>query len=194
MYCRALVLVLAALPAVCLAVPAPLPRAERRAAFEPPNTLDDLARIAARGGDVRRGAAFLKPRYAELDDLEQAYKPRRRGGVGVGPPGNTDGIEQKLFLLLRRPLTAVQVADQRADLLRVAHYSIAITEVARLFAPEKPRPNNRGAREWNAYADEVIRGARDLVAAARNGDPKGVQAAAVRTHGGCNECHAEFRD
>src|SRR5262249_35754003 len=141
-----------------------------------------------------RGALFLKPKYEELEDLEKAYKPRRRGGVGIGPATNTDGIEMRLFQLQRRQLNANELADQKADLQRAAHYAIAIREVTRLFAPEKPKANRRGAKEWNAFADGVIRGAKDLSAAARDGDLRGVQAAARRMIDGCVSCHEEFRD
>src|SRR5262245_22776029 len=104
---RAFVLAVSvALPALCFAAPAPFPRAERGPIkFVPPQNLDDLARIAEQRGDFRRGAVFVKPKYAELEDLEKAYKPRRRGGIGVGPLGNQDGIELRLVNLQRRELT-----------------------------------------------------------------------------------------
>jgi hypothetical protein len=191
---RLVLLALAALPAAVLAAPAPLPRPERRQAFVPPNSLDDLVRIARKGGDVRRGARFLRPKYEELDDLEKAYKPRRRGGVGVGPPSNADGIEYRLIVLQRRAQKRADPVAQRADVLRVAYHVIAITEVARLFAPDRPNHQGKGAKEWGDFADETIRGARDLAAAADAGDAETVRAAARRTFEGCVHCHEVFRE
>jgi hypothetical protein len=153
---RILLLVLIALPAVCLAAPAPLPRVERGERFVSPDTLDDLVTIAQKRGDVRRGAAILEPTYAELEDLDRAYKPRRLGGAGVGPSAHNDGIEAELFRLHYRLVKADQWLTKKADLLRVAHHVIAITEVSRLFAPDKPNSNGKGTKEWNAFADETI--------------------------------------
>jgi hypothetical protein len=188
-------LVCAALPALCLAAPAPFPRTERRStSFVPPQSLADLVAIAEKRGDVRRGAAFLKPKYAELEDLEKVYKPRRRGGIGVGPAAPQDGIEQKLWQLQRRELTVVQLQDQRADLNRIAHYVLAITEVARLFAPDTPRRDGKGFREWNAFVDESQQGARELLRANAIGDVKAVRAASTKLVEGCFKCHDVFRD
>src|SRR5262245_29478 len=109
MWSRPLVLVLAALPALCFAAPAPLPRPDRAPKFVPPGTIDDLAAIAAKGGDVARGAAMLRGKYADLFDLEKAYRARRHGGAGVGPPARNDGIEMKLIVLQRKALTEAEV-------------------------------------------------------------------------------------
>jgi hypothetical protein len=193
---RAFVLaVCVALPALCFAAPAPFPRTERGPMkFVPPQNLADLALIAEKGGDVKRGAAYLRPKYAELDDLAKAFKPRRRGGIGIGPPANNDGLELKLYVLRRTELNAAQLQEQKADVNRLAHYTIAIIEVVRLFAPDVPRRDGKGAREWNAFADEVRLGARDLLRANATGDAKGVRAAAIKLAEGCFNCHDVFRD
>jgi hypothetical protein len=190
-----LLLACAAMPALCFAAPAPSPRTERRhLTFVPPENLEDLIKIAEKGGDVRRGAAFLKPKYAELDDLAKAYRQRRRGGIGVGPPASNDGVATKLWQIRDRDLTAAQLRDQKADVARVAHSASAITEVARLFAPNVPHRNGKGAWEWHAFVDEVQQGARDLVRANRAGDARGVRAAASKVVEGCIICHDAFRD
>src|SRR5262245_24036561 len=123
---------------LCLAAPAPLPRDERRTVpFVPPSNLDDLATLSEVGGDVRRGAAVLKPKFEEFYKVEEkAYFPRRQGGVGVGPKANFDGINRKIQCLAVLHLTAEQLKAEQPALTRMAHHVLAATAVARLYGPE----------------------------------------------------------
>lgn len=97
--------------------PAPEPPA-----CKAPTSLDDLATLAD------------KPKllsYAEPFGPKIASKPRGKGGLGFGRPGNADGIESQ-FLQRLPPMAATLKAKQK-DLIRMPRQVVAVNEVTRLF-------------------------------------------------------------
>jgi len=163
--------------------------------FKPPRTLNDLAKLVAARGDVKRGAAVLKKQYPDLYEVEKAYKPRRRGGIGVGPAAVTDGIEMKIINLNRQVLTAAALKQDKDDLTAMAHLIVAINEVTRTFAPEDPLPGKgKKRKDWHRHADEVKKGAEGLLKAIKANDPAAVKRAAAAINNGCYNCHSDFRE
>jgi Cytochrome C' len=166
---------------------------EPPAAYKPPKTFEDLARLTENPKHLSRGAALLRKKHDELEDVTKAYKPRRRGGIGIGQPALHDGIEMKMRNLSKKTLTAAELKTDKHDLVRLANLTVAINEVVRLFPPVKPA-GGKGVKEWLQYVDDVKKGAEELRKAARAGDAAAVRRAATRINDGCISCHELFRD
>jgi Cytochrome C' len=132
----------------------------------------------------------------ELDEVESLMKPRRRGGLGIGPPtpnGNRDGIELKLIMLARRAPAQAELDAEAAELARAAAVTGAMADLLDAYAPEK-KVGNKDPKDWKAQTDEMRAGAADLEAAAKAKDPKRVHTAAARLTASCTTCHEVFRD
>ncbi len=120
--------------------------------------------------------------------------PKKAFGVGKQPGSITpDGIEVKIQNISKRPMPANQLNKESADLTEMAHRVAAISEIAKLKAPEK----NQGAKkvkDWLEWVDAMRKGADDLAEAAKEKKPDAVKTAAAKLNSVCNTCHGTFRD
>src|SRR5687767_1091137 len=96
-FIRWTLLLLASL-AACRAAPIPFPRPAAPPS-SPREEVADLASGLATGRDISRKVAALRAKYEDLGDLAVVFKPRWKGGIGIGPKGKGDGIEFKLLTL-----------------------------------------------------------------------------------------------
>jgi hypothetical protein len=144
-------------------------------------------------GDAR--PVDLRPEM-DLDEVEGLMKPRPRGGLGVGLVADTvkpDGIEAKLFALVRRPLGEAEAWAQSADLARAAAVTAAMAQLLHAYAPDK-KEGLKDPKDWRAWAGQMQAAAQELEAAARAKDPRAIRAAAIKVNGACLNCHEVFRD
>src|SRR4051794_26118450 len=72
------------------------------------------------GGDAKAQAAALAKKVALENVMTAAFKPRSKGGLGVGPKAKADGIELKIMNLSKRSLTKTDLTNQAKDLERMA--------------------------------------------------------------------------
>jgi hypothetical protein len=137
------------------------------------------------GGKVAPAKAqAIRIKHEELNHIMTGYKPRAKEGIGVGPPGPGDGIELKLHNLGKRALPKAQLQKEKADLIKVGHINAAIAEVTAAYTPR------RNAADWARFSADMKMASLGLVAAAKQGDPAAVRAAAARVNKSCNDCHA----
>jgi Cytochrome C' len=146
--------------------------------------------VAVKRADVKAQAEAIHQKFpGSLKASMWVFKPRRLGGVGIGPRG--DGIQFKVGDIgnpnSRNKFTRKELAQLKADLIRAGHLSRALAEVADLYVPPKD------AAEWKKYVGEMKKGADQLVEAANSGDPLKVKRAAADLSGSCTDCHARFR-
>ena len=156
-----------------------------------------LAGMIEKGDDAaakKEAAAIAKK--AELEDVMHLFKLRKMKGLGIGdtPDAITpDGIEAKFIALTKKPLSATDLGKQADDLAKAADVSAAIAAVAIIKAPEK-KVGAKDPKEWKQWAEDLDKGSKELAAAARKKDAKGIQDAAKKSVKACNDCHAVFRD
>lgn len=133
---------------------------------------------------------------AKLGDVMQAFKPRSKGGLGIGPTPDAikpDGIEQKLIDLgnSKRRLSESDLIEQSDALARVADATKAISELAVVYADKDGKKN---PTKWKKYAGDLTDSAAELAVAARRSDGDAIKKAASKIVKSCIDCHADFRE
>jgi hypothetical protein len=156
-----------------------------------PYNADILNLIEGKGS-----AADIRKKADDLGDLMQAFKPRAKGGLGVGPTPDAikpDGIEQKFIAIgkSKKGLAKPEVAAQGEALAKAAAVTKAIGDVTMLYADKDGKKN---PTKWKQYVTEMQKGADDLTAAAKGGDGDGIKKAVGKINDACINCHSDFRD
>lgn len=154
--------------------------------------LDLTKKIEGGAKSVSEDAVKIKKKYEDLNTIMHAYKPSTKGGIGYGPKGAGDGIEQAIISLGKRANEAT-VKKMKDDLIKMANVNIAIAEITMEYKPAKPK-GGKGAKEWKQHCDDMKKAAMELRDAAKGGDAKKVKAAANNLNTSCNNCHTDFRD
>jgi hypothetical protein len=137
----------------------------------------DASRKAAGGGD--EGLKFVM----------RAYKPKAKGGIGVGPKG--ESIELKIIGLSKR--VSGEAAKQKEDLELIAGISKAISEVTHYYTPKGKKPG-KDPKDWTKFTDEMTKGSEELAKAAKSGNAREIKTAATNLNASCTNCHGTFRD
>jgi hypothetical protein len=161
-----------------------------------PIWIDRAARRLQHGGRVLPFDRVLTAKEirgdSELEDLHALFKLRQRGGFGYdGQPRS--GIEIRIMTLVRRPLTADQLAAESDLLLRLVERTEAITEATDLYTPEK-KQGTKDPKDWKRWNQDSLGACRSLRKAIETRDVRGVRAAATKLFNSCTECHGQFRD
>jgi hypothetical protein len=153
----------------------------------------DLAKASMEGKKIDKARLeAIKKKYEDLETIMHAYKPREKGGIGIGPPSKSDGIEIKLNNLGKKALSKMQLDKEADDLVKAAHVNVAIAEIAKLYVPKAK--GGKGPKEWNEYLDQMKKSSMEFAKAVKSGDPKAVQKAANNVNASCTNCHSDFRD
>jgi hypothetical protein len=123
-----------------------------------------------------------------------AFKPRDKGGLGVGDKGKIkpDGIEAKIISMSKKPMTAAVLEKEGPALIKMAEASKAIAEVAALNTPKKDEPKKPKA-DWTKYNDVQKKSAQQLIDAVKMKDPDKVLDATKNLYSSCTNCHSVFR-
>ena len=195
---RTLFVLLPAL-AVCLPAPARGPSEEdeealrlRRAEAARPDVLHLADSLDRDEDEIEKQAHAIADKH-DLGSLMWAFRPRDKGGVGVG--AKPDAIETKLLALAKKPPTAKELEEQRPDLVRMAKVTLAVGRVAPLYASQYAPPGaGRGKRDWRRCCDDLNAASQDLIDALGGGDPGAVRRAAGRVNETCNACHETYRN
>jgi cytochrome c556 len=147
--------------------------------------------------DIARAAAELNKKGDLKHIMWAAFKSRERGGLGVGEKKKTDGVEPKLISEMRRknPMSADDLKEQSADLIKIANIAKAIGEIAELHTPEKNDPKNpdRTVANWKKFTKREKDGAQELIDAVKANDPAKVSDATKNLYSSCTNCHIAFR-
>jgi len=159
--------------------------------------VDVLKLVDALGGkedDVQKQAEEVAHKH-EIAFVMAQFKPRDKGGVGVGKPGAFvfGSVEQELLAVGKKGLTPDKMAAQKADLQKMADVMLAVAYVAPNYAPKTDEPG-KPIKDWMRLSDDMKKQSKDLVEAIQGGDLKTVKNAAARLNSTCETCHSEFRD
>jgi cytochrome c556 len=153
--------------------------------------------IGGKDADVQKEAADVAAKH-EIEFVMNQFKPREKGGVGVGAkPGVIlpDAIELKLIAMgnPKKMISKADLASQKADLQKMAETSLAIAEITPHYTPKKDEPG-KAIKDWLKFSEDMKKQSKDLIGAVKGGDPKMVQKASLTLNSSCNACHTMFRD
>jgi polyhydroxyalkanoate synthesis regulator phasin len=149
-----------------------------------------------KGGDVKGQIAAITQKFDELEPIMWVYKPKKKGGIGMGR-GGEDDIELTLGKLGsptgKAKLTPKKLADLKDDLIKVGELSKAI---ALISEQDKYVQNygKKGPAKWKSYTKEMKKGGEELIQAVRGGDINKVKTAANNLSASCTNCHSDFRE
>ncbi len=153
----------------------------------------EVKKLADAAGDpaaLKKEGAAISSKF-DLLPIMWAFKPREKGGLGVGDKG--EGIELKLIALGKKAVPAKDMAGQAADLKRLAEVSRGIAEVTPDYAAKFTK-TAKEAQEWKGYAEQMKKASDDLLGAVKTSNAKTLKDAANHLNASCNDCHTKFRD
>jgi hypothetical protein len=150
---------------------------------------------AGKEKDIPKLADELNKKTDLKHIMWSAYKPREKGGLGVGAKPGTirpDGIEAKIISMSKKPLPANQLQKESEDLIKMAEVSKAIAEIADRNAPQKDEPKKPKA-DWKKFNDLQKKSSKELIDAVKAKDPDKVLDATKNLYSSCTNCHSVFR-
>jgi hypothetical protein len=124
-----------------------------------------------------------------------AYKPREKGGLGVGAKAGVirpDGVEAKLISMSKKPMPAKQLEKESEDLIKMAEVSKAIAEIADLNTPKKDEPK-KPITDWKTFNKRQKDSTKDFSDAVKAKDPDKLLDATKNLYSSCTNCHSVFR-
>jgi Cytochrome C' len=132
----------------------------------------------------------------DLGDIMEKFKPRDKGGFGVGPKEDVykpDSIQDKVQALGKKPLSPAAMAKEMDDIAQMGLDIASIAVGANAHTP-KTKAGAKDPKDWKLWTDEMKKAGMDLNKAAKAKDIKGVKAAATKIQSSCSNCHGVFRD
>jgi cytochrome c556 len=141
-------------------------------------------------GDVKAQVQAIRKKFDDLKPIMYVYKPRGKGGVGMGKDGAS--IETELAKIGsprgKEKLTPKKLESLQKDLIRAGKLSKAIAEITDQYTPKKD------SAKWKGYVEEMKKGADELIEAAKSNDVGKVKKAATNLSASCTNCHSDFRN
>ena len=159
----------------------------------------DKVAAALQKGDkdgAKKQADTLAKKVDDFGEVMDLFKPRKKGGYGVGEmPGaiTPDGIEQMLLKIGRDAPAAGTLAKNAAAFEQMGYRIAAIGLVAHAKAPTANQ-GKKTVKDWNSWSDDTVTGGLALAAAAKAKGAQDVKTAASKLNNACNSCHTIFRD
>jgi soluble cytochrome b562 len=162
---------------------------DKKAIKEAQAALVGMADDLAAGKSVGPKAEALKKKVDELGIIMAVFKPAAKGGLGASAKG--DSIEAKLNSI--GGPKGVASTDKKEDLIKMGYATAAVAEVAKLYAPSKPKAG-KGAKEWKELSDDQAKASQEFIKAIQAGNKAAAKKAATNVTKACNQCHEWFRD
>jgi hypothetical protein len=141
--------------------------------------------------DQANEAPCVATKYDIGHVMHAAFKPRDKGGIGIGAKPDTvlpDSIELKIITLAKRTPAPAELAQEAAEIARMAAITRAVAELTRHWGP-KQKNDPHDLKLWALYTDDMKRGADQLRQAARSREPDAVNEAATFLYDACINCH-----
>jgi hypothetical protein len=149
-----------------------------------------------KGGNAPEQIAAITKKFEELKPIMWVYKPRKKGGIGMGKDG-VDDIELTIGKLgsstTKAKLTPQKLAGMKADLIKACELSKAIAEVSdqEKFVQQYAK---KDTAKWKSYTKEMKKGAEELIDAVKSNNIANVKKAANNLSASCTGCHSDFRE
>lgn len=173
--------------------------AERTSAGENKALVGQVTKIAElikkgdKDGADKAAQAFAK----KLDSLEEVmhlFKPRKKGGLGVGKPGEVtpDGIELKIVQMKRDAPTPTTLKKEAAALEEMGYLTAAIAAITKHAAHTNDKAK-KGGKDWIEWSVEMQEASVKLAQAAKAQGGQELKTATSKVDGACNACHSKYR-
>ncbi len=148
---------------------------------------------AVKKGDMA-GAKKLAAAYAkantDVEDLMAAFKPGKKGGIGVG--GTDQGIEQTLNKIGRDAPTAANMGKMADAYMDMGYNIAAVGLISEALAPQKDN-GKKTKKTWVDSSTGMVEAGLKLVEAAKTKTAADLKTHAVRANNNCGSCHAAFK-
>jgi hypothetical protein len=154
---------------------------------------------ALKAGDketAKKLATAAAKNIDEIGDVMHMFRPREKGGMGIGPKvfGTNkakDGIEITLRDLARD--VPANVAKQSDALEAAGYYIAAIAELtaAKGWAKDSGKKTKKA---WNEYSEEMTNLGIAFAKAANGKGAQQMKTAAAKLNENCNRCHSLFKE
>lgn len=146
------------------------------------------------GGNVKGQLDAITKKFEELKPLMWVYKPRKKGGIGMGP-GGADDIEITIGKMggPKFRMTPKKLAEMKEDLIKAGELSKAVAEIAGQDKYAKQYAK-KDAAKWKGYAKDMKKSSEDLIKAVKGGNAAQVKKAANDLSASCTSCHSDFRE
>lgn len=162
-----------------------------------PATVKKIAELIKKKDDdgAKKMATGAAKNIEELGDLMHMFRPRNKGGLGVGekalPNPTKDGIEVYLRDLARDvPAT---IAKQAEALETTGYWIAAMAELSHAKAPTKD-VGKKTKKAWNTYSADMREAGLAFAKAATGKGAQEIKTAAAKVNASCNNCHSIFKD
>lgn len=156
-------------------------------------SIKKLAATIKKGDDVKSDAESLAKKE-EVEEIMEVFKPRKKGGIGVGAPGavTPDGIELKLINLGRDAPSPAALGKEAAALEEMAYIVAAVAKVTHAKAPTSNQ-GKKTVKDWKQWSSDMHDASIKLAEAAKSKSASDVKTAASKVNAACNSCHSVFR-
>jgi hypothetical protein len=144
---------------------------------------------------AKKTATAAAKNIEELSDLMHMFRPRNKGGLGIGEKAMANPTKDGLEVYLRdlaRDVPAT-IAKQSEALETSGYWIAAMAELGHAKAPAK----NMGKKTIKAWNDGMTDMRAAGIAFAKAATTKGAQeikTAAAKVNATCNNCHSIFKD
>jgi hypothetical protein len=142
---------------------------------------------------AKQASELAKKPGSDLDIVMDLFKPRAKGGMGVGdnPSGiKRDGIEIKIQDLDKKAPTAQEAKTESAALVRAAYVAAAIAETVQDKVPPEKKAS---LKQWQTLCKEMQKLSLEFAEAAKTKNPATIHTAAKNLNEACIKCHDVFR-
>ncbi len=159
--------------------------------------LDIAAKMKTDKAEGMKMAAAFAKKLDSLENVMHGFKPRKKGGIGVGPTAGEitpDGIELYINQTQRDGITATALAKQAKAVEDMAYQTAAIAEIARNFESKDLFKGKKTKKDWQDFAERTREGSLKLAAAAQAKGAAEIKTASKAVNDACNACHSLFRE
>lgn len=162
-----------------------------------PATIKKIGAMIQKGDDAgaKKAAAAAGKKIEELGDLMHMFRPRNKGGLGVGEKAGANPAKDGIEVMLRDLARDVPggVAKQ-ADALEITGYWIAaLGEVSHAKAPTKDA-GKKTKKAWQGWSDDMRAAGIAFAKAAKGKGAQEIKTAAAKVNASCNNCHSVFKE
>jgi hypothetical protein len=161
-------------------------------------SIDQIAAALKKGdkAGAKSMADALAKKTEEIAEVMDLFKPRKKGGFGVGEkPGSVepDHIDQ-LYVKLSgpNPPAAGTLTKNAAALEQMGYRTAAMALITLAKAPDKNQ-GKKTKKDWVAWATDMHDGALAMAAAAKSKNVADIKSSASKAYSACANCHAVFR-
>jgi cytochrome c556 len=154
----------------------------------------DMIKAKNHDGAAKTAAAAAK-NIEELPDLMSMFRPRNKGGLGIGEKAmanpSKDGIEVFLRDLARD--VPGNVAKQAEALETTGFWIAAMGELSIAKAPAKDQ-GKKTKKAWIGWSTDMREAGIAFAKAAQSKGAQEIKTAAGKVNATCNNCHSVFKE